>query len=306
MRAHTPGCSPSRAHLAQPWRPLALLLAWMALCTVAALWPARARAQSASGWAPAPGPPAHYTVAVVPQFPAVDINRVWSPVLAHLSRELGVQLTLKVAKDIPSFEAEVMAGEPDFAYLNPYHQWAAHRAQGYVPLVRDTQLLTGLLVVRKDSTLQTPQGLQDQTVAFPAPNAFGASLLVRALLTDKEHVRFTPMYARTHTNAFRQVVLGKAAAAGGLRATLAREPDELRQQLRVLLETPGAAPHPLSAHPRVPAALQAALIQAWMKLPQEPTMQPWLQDIPRPHPMQADHERDYAPLARLHLDHYVE
>ncbi len=299
MRVHPDESGPHRARESLDLLRCLLHLSWLALFTLANWWATPARAQSTP-------PLPQYAVAVVPQFPAVEINRVWAPLLDKLGRELGVHFMLKVAKDIPSFEAEVSAGEPDFAYLNPYHQLMAHQAHGYVPLVRDSQLLTGLLVVRQDSPLKTLHGLSGQTVAFPAPNAFGASLLVRALLTEQAQVPFTAFYARTHTNAYRQVVLGKAAAAGGLKSTLAREPDELRQQLRVLLETPGAAPHPFSAHTRVPQALRAALIQAWMKLPRDPAMQALLHDIPMPQPTQADHDRDYAPLARLHLERYVE
>ena len=69
-----------------------------------------------------------YVVSVVPQFPAADIARTWTPILARLSQDLGVRFELKVARDIPSFEAEVREGLPDFAYLNPFHQVRARRA----------------------------------------------------------------------------------------------------------------------------------------------------------------------------------
>lgn len=255
--------------------------------------------------APAPAPVA-YTVAVVPQFPAAEVHRVWTPLLERVSRDTGVALTLKVAKDIPGFEADVWAGGPDFAYMNPYHQVLARRAQGYVPLVRDTTLLTGILVVRKDSPVSAVPALQGQTIAFPAPNAFGASLWIRAHLIEQDKVTFTPFYARTHTNAYRQVLMGKAAAAGGVRATLDKEPPEVRDAVRVLFETPGAAPHPLSAHPRVPAPVRDAVARAFIRLAQDAALQPLLDDIPMARPMAADHARDYQPLERLRVDRYVE
>jgi phosphonate transport system substrate-binding protein len=271
------------------------------LCTVAmvlALYPGPVRASNAAANLPV------YTVSVVPQFPAADLARTWSPILSRLGQLLGVRLELSLARDIPSFEAEVAAGVPDLAYLNPYHQLVAAKGQGYIPLVRDTQLLTGILVVRRDDPIRHPRELDGQSVAFPAPNAFGASLLIRAHLQEIERVTIQPVYARTHTNAYRHTLVGKTVATGGLRATLEREPDDAQAGLRILLETPGAAPHPLSAHPRVPATLRQALQRAWMQLAQEPAMLPHLQAIPMVQPMLADQARDYQPLERLRLDRY--
>ncbi len=247
-----------------------------------------------------------YTLSVVPQFQAVDISRVWSPILARLAQESGATLKLKVAKDIPTFEADVQAGQPDFAYLNPYHQLMAHKAQGYVPLVRDATPLTGILVVRRDDPIRSVKELQGKTLAFPAPNALGASLLIRSHLAEVDHIDITAVYAKTHTNAYRQTLMGKTAASGGLRATLQREPDEVEQGLRILFETPGVAAHPLSAHPRVPAAVQQAVATAFMRLADEAALKESYQDIPMPRPVRADQQRDYQPLARFKLERYVE
>jgi phosphonate transport system substrate-binding protein len=254
----------------------------------------------------APGGPvwaqASYTVSVVPQFQAIEINRVWTPILERLSRETGDTYVLKVAKDIPTFELDFAAGRPDFVYLNPYHQVMANKAQGYVPLVRDSKLLTGILVVRADDPIKSTKELQGKEVAFPAPNAFGATLLIRAHLAEVDKVDFKPRYANTHTNAYRLVLSGKAAACGGVRSTLNKESDDVRAASRVLYETPGFAPHPLSAHPRVPAKAQQALAAAWLKLSSDPALQAYFQDIPMANPVRADYARDYLPLEKLRLD----
>lgn len=263
---------------------------------------------AASAWAQAPKSPegATYTVGVVPQFQASEVNRVWAPILARLSADLGVRLQLKPSKDIPSFEDEFQSGQFDLVYLNPYHQLMAAKAQGYVPLVRDSKALSGILVVRQDDPIRSSRQLQGQTVAYPAPNALGASLLIRSHLAEVDKVDTQVFYAKTHTNAYRQVLTGKAAACGGLRATLEREPDEVRTALRVLMETPGVAPHPLSAHPRVPVAVRQAVAAAMLRLADDPTLQASFKDIPMPKPVKADQARDYEPLARLRLDKYVE
>lgn len=273
---------------------------WMLACMVLASgW------MAPQTWAQSADKPS-YSVAVVPQFQAVEISRVWTPILERVGKEAGVVLTLKVAKDIPSFEDEVLAGKPDFAYMNPYHQLMAYKAQGYVPLVRDSKLLTGLLVVRLDDPIKSVKELEGKTLAFPAPNAFGASLMIRAHLAEIDKVNITPFYAKTHTNAYRQTIVGKTAASGGLRATLDKEPAEVRSALRVLMETPGAAPHPLSAHPRVPLKVQQAVKAAMLKLASDPELSAAFKDVPMGSPVPADQVRDYQVLDKYRLERYLE
>lgn len=248
---------------------------------------------------------ASYSLAVVPQFRAEEIHRDWSPVLARLRVATGASFNLRIAADIPKFEESVLAGEPDFAYMNPYHQVMARRAQGYAPLLRDSTPLKGILMVRTDDPIKSARELDGKEVAFPAPNAFGASLWIRALLAEREKIRIVPVYVKTHANAFRHVATGKAAAAGGIAATLAEEPEELRAALRVLLETPDVAPHPLSAHPRVPEAIRRAVVETLLAMTRDAGGQSLLKDIQLPNPVRADHARDYQPLEKYGLEKYV-
>lgn len=248
---------------------------------------------------------ASYSLAVVPQFRAEEIHRDWSPVLARLRVATGASFNLRIAADIPKFEESVLAGEPDFAYMNPYHQVMARRAQGYAPLLRDSTPLKGILMVRTDDPIKSARELDGKEVAFPAPNAFGASLWIRALLAEREKIRIVPVYVKTHANAFRHVATGKAAAAGGIAATLAEEPEELRAALRVLLETPDVAPHPLSAHPRVPEAIRRVVVETLLAMTRDAGGQSLLKDIQLPNPVRADHARDYQPLEKYGLEKYV-
>lgn len=276
-----------------PLRRRALLVAAGGLLPAAALWPARVRAR------------APLVVAVVPQFPAAVLHRDWTPLLDQLARRLGVEFRLQLQTTIPRFESDVFSGAADLAYLNPYHQVMAQREQGYVPLVRSKVPLTGVLVVRRDDPIGALKALDGKTLAFPAPNAFGASLWMRALLTEREKVQFTPSYVQTHGNVYRQVLAGQAAAGGGVNHTLSQERDEVRQGLRVLFETPGVAPHPLSAHPRVDAALRKAITDALVEMATRPDGEALLRAVEIEGLVRADHGRDYAPLEAFRLERYV-
>ena len=58
--------------------------------------------------------------AIVPQFPALDIHRTWSPIAKALEGSLGQPVQLKMYPSIPEFEKDFLAGGPDLLYLNPY------------------------------------------------------------------------------------------------------------------------------------------------------------------------------------------
>ncbi len=228
----------------------------------------------------------------------------WTPVVEILGRE-GVPLELHLHKSIPAFEKDFLEGGSDFIFANPYHAVMAYRAQGYIPLVKNSvTYLKGILVVRRDSSLRSLKELDGQPVAFPAPNAFGASLYMRALLADAK-VRIKPVYVGNHANAYRRVLTGEFAAAGGIASTLAEESDAVQAQLRVLYETPPTAPHPVMAHPRVPLAVREKLIQALMRMGADPTGGRMLENTQLGLPGLADYQRDYAPLERLGLRDFV-
>ncbi|MGE0312916.1 MAG: phosphate/phosphite/phosphonate ABC transporter substrate-binding protein [Lautropia sp.] len=270
-----------------------------ALAAAAGLRPVRLRA--------APGDDAAspvHSVSVVPQFAANDIDRDWSPLLARLGERIGARLVLQVARTIPAFERALWQGTPDFAFMNPYHQVLARRAAGYEPLVRDARALSGILVTRADGPVRSLRDLEGREVAFPAPNAFGASLWMRALLAEREGLRILPRYVTTHGNVYRQVLLGLKAAGGGVNATLAQERPEVRRGLRVLLETPGVASHPIGAHPRVPLALRAAFADAMLSMAGDADAA-LLAAVRLNRVVPADYARDYAPLEAYHLDRYV-
>lgn len=247
------------------------------------------------------------TFAVVPQARPEQVNNDWQPVLTELNRQTGVDFKLLTYRSIPDFEAAFLKGEPDFAYLNPYHAVMAKKAAGYLPIIRDDSTpLNGILVVRKDSAIERVEQLDGATLAFPAPNSFGASLYMRALLLEKFKINIKPLYVSTHPNVYRNVLLGRAPAGGGVMRTLDKESPEIQAQLRVLYETPPTASHPIAAHPRVPAKVRDAVQRAFLKMGADATFAARLNIIAVSVPVKADYSRDYAPLQELHLERLVE
>ncbi len=248
-----------------------------------------------------------YTFGVVPQFEARRIVEIWRPILDRVAAAAGIELTLVGSADIPTFERDFSAGKLDFAYMNPYHLIMAHDAAGYLPLVRDVgRTLFGIIVVHRDSPIQAPAGLAGKTVAFPAPNALGASLLVRAELARKFQVRITPRYVGSHTSVYLNVATRQTDAGGGVRATLLRQKPAVQDQLRVIHRTADVAPHPVAVHPRVDPAVRERVRRALIALGEIESGRRLLAAVPMTRIGPAE-PADYEPLRTLWLGtFYVE
>ena len=246
-----------------------------------------------------------WRVGIVPQLPPREIAASWRPVLKEVGQRSGQCFLLVVAPSIPAFEQQLRTGALDFAFLNPYHQVMAHRWGGFVPLVRDAEApLQGILVVRKDSPVRHLQDLNGATVSFPAPNAFAASLLPRAMLA-REGIRITPEYVRTHSNVYRSVILQTSQAGGAVNNTWSRELPEVRQQLRVLWRTPPFPAHPFAASGRVPESVRQNVQGGFLQLDNTSQGRQLLARVQMPEVVTANYERDYAPLERLGLETFM-
>lgn len=205
-----------------------------------------------------------YSFGVVPQQAASKLARVWSPILQYLERETGFELLFRTARDIPTFEQRLSSGDYDIAYMNPYHFTVYNRDPGYQAIARARdKRIKGILVVRKDSPIQSFDELDNMTLAFPAPAAFAATILPRGELAANGN-RVEPKYVSSHDSVYRAVAQGLYPAGGGVIRTFLSVDDEIRDQLRILWTTEGYTPHAIAISPNLPhevrSRLQSALI----------------------------------------------
>jgi len=246
-----------------------------------------------------------YSFGVVPQFEPRKLASIWLPVLEKLEKKTGLKFKMVGSPRIPDFELSFTNNEFDFAYMNPYHAMLAASGGGYVPLVKDAnRKLFGVLVVRKDDAIKDVSELKPGTeIAFPSPNALGASLLMRADLGKKFGLEFTPVYVQTHSSVYLQVVLGKMRAGGGVMGSLKGQKPEIQKHLRVLYETRRMSPHPVMAHSRVPADHRERVRQAFIEIGQTDEGRKLLSGIPMNKVAPAAIE-DYMSLADWGLEEY--
>lgn len=208
-----------------------------------------------------------YRFGVVPQFEARRLHAIWSPILKELNNQTGYNFILEGAPTIAEFEKLFMAGHFDFAYMNPYHFILANQLQGYLPLIRDVgKTLHGVLVVKNSSKIENVKDLDGKKIAFPSPNALGASLQMRQELHDDFNIAITPVYVKTHDSVYLNVLLDKTKAGGGVQKTLSRQPKQYQDALRVIHKTRKVSPHPIAANPKVEEKVRQAIQKAFLKM----------------------------------------
>jgi len=205
-----------------------------------------------------------FTFGVVPQQSASKLAKTWGPLMAKITKETGIALRFATAPNIPEFEKRLLAGEYDFAYMNPYHYEVFSKDPGYTAIAkaRDKKI-TGILITRKDSDISDLAQLQDMTLAFPSPAAFAASILPRAEFKNNG-ISIKTRYVSSHDSVYRGVANGLFPAGGGITRTFNAVDPEIHDQLKILWTSNGYTPHAIASHPSVDAQVaknvQSALV----------------------------------------------
>jgi len=247
-----------------------------------------------------------YTVGLAPQRDQRDVLDAWAPILRDWEKRTGARFRFVGATDHRAFELGVEQGRYDFIYPNPYLAVIGARKHGYEPLVcSGKELLHGILVVRRDSPVTNPAQLDGARIAFSAPNAFAASILVRSDLKRRFGIGFKPVYVKTHSSVYLNVAQGLADAGGGVSNTLDLAPAEARSMLRVIHTTAGVAPHPLMAHPGVPRRVREQVRDAMLALDTTSEGRALLEKIPMPQPRKTS-IGDYRAVEAMRLDEFFE
>lgn len=191
------------------------------------------------------------TFGIVPQQSTGELAKAWAPIIDFLGRKTGEPLRFATAKDIPTFERRLAAGEYDIAYMNPYHYAVFQRSPGYRVFAKEKGVrLKGIVVVRKTDSASDVGQLRGKTVAFPSPSAFAATVLPQAEFR-RMGIAVEARYVSSHDSVYLAVARGLFAAGGGIPRTFENMNAEVRDQLRILWTTRDYPPHAIAAHPRL-------------------------------------------------------
>ncbi|WP_085812728.1 phosphate/phosphite/phosphonate ABC transporter substrate-binding protein [Geoanaerobacter pelophilus] len=243
-----------------------------------------------------------YVLAVVPNQPAITLHKNWTPLVQYLSKQLGVDIELKLYDKIDVFLEDTQKGAADFTYSAPNMFYLAYQKQKYVPLVRSSHQLQGQVFVRKDSPYTKVSDLKGKTIASVGPKSICSVITRHALLTGQGAIDYNSSFSGSTINVAKSVLLGKVDAGVTLDTSVINDAPEMLSEFRVILRTEKIAPHPLAAHPRVPKKLQNAVTRAVLALDQSEEGRRMLKDVKLVDPVKADFKRDYSFFAKVDLE----
>ena len=216
---------------------------------------------------------------VFPSLTARQIATAYRPLADALEKPLRRRVFIYSARDFRSFVGRTRQGEYDIVLTAPHLAWLARQDGGYQPLLKYTQPTRGLLVVRADSPFDRADALFGRTIATADRSAVTVLAMQAELAAHhlRQHVDYRTIDSGTHLNAVMQVVNGRADAAMlGLHPYRLTPPD-LRQQLRVIAETPPLSGLVFLTHPRLGKAEAQAARQALLDFAATPAGQAFLQ-----------------------------
>jgi phosphonate transport system substrate-binding protein len=205
---------------------------------------------------------------VAPQQDPAKVQAMWQPFFKFLEREVGQPFAFETAPSIEEFQKRVLEGRYDIWWGNPLTYVQASKRLGYAAIARDTARIAGLLVTLKEDGAKAPSELRGKKIAYAAPDAIGGTLLVQAYLARAGVApdQVQTIYTGSHDAAYRAVLDGQAAAAGGVPRSFNALDPALREKLVVLGRTEEVAPQAFAVHPRLYKSVVTKIQRAMLKL----------------------------------------
>lgn len=190
---------------------------------------------------------------VFPNMTAMQTLDTYQPLARLMEKRLQRRVAIYSARDFKTFAERTRQGDYDILLTAPHLAWLARQDAGYRPLLKYAQPTRGLLVVKNTSPYRTAEDLRGQNIATPDSIAV-ATLAVEADMAAhglRRNVDYRTTDYGSHLNSAMQVINGRTAAAMlGLHPFMLL-PAEVRQQLRVLIETAPLSSLMYLTHPRL-------------------------------------------------------
>jgi phosphonate transport system substrate-binding protein len=198
-------------------------------------------------------PPAPLVFGVFPHLPARQMVEAYRPLAYELEKQLHRRVVIYSARDYQTFATRTRLGTYDIILTAPHLAWLARQEAGYRPLLKYAQPVHGLLVVKADSVFDSAKALRGRIIATSDPTAL-AVMAIQAEMSRQgiqADTDYRTVESGTHLNAVMQVLNGRAEGAMlGMHAYMLMPPN-VRQQLRVLIETPPLSSLMYLTHPRL-------------------------------------------------------
>ncbi len=239
---------------------------------------------------------------VLPLQSPVALARLFIPLCARLAKALHRPIVFATAPDFRRFMARAEKGRYDVVFLNPY---LYRRLHGYRAVARIKGVpFIGLLITRRGRHIGPldPRNLAGRTIAFPDPDAFAATLMVKEYLRSHGVIVDTemrPVYLRSQDSVILAVARGLVDLGGTWPWSLDQEPAAIRAKVRILARTKPGPEMPIAVRDNLPPATVHALQAALIGLTKSAAGRAILQRMRIPAGFAIATPREYANIPRL-------
>lgn len=212
---------------------------------------------------PAHADEASYQLGVFPHLAAGQIENLFAPMAADLSRAIGRTVVLKTKPTFEAFMEELDDQVYDIAFVQPFDYVRAHDKHGYIPLARRGEPLAGLIAVKTDSPLRSLGELKGKKIGLPPEVAAVSHLTKMALLQAKIDPRTDTklQYYKAHDSCLQQLLIGEIDACGTAAYPLRFFENKWDVKFRVLAQTQTISHSLFIVHPRVSKQAREAILK---------------------------------------------
>lgn len=168
--------------------------------------------------AQAPNVDKEYVFAIHPLHNPERLFEIYGPLIDYLNRKIpDYKFRLEASRNYEEFEKKLYAREPEFALPNPY-QTLNSLKHGYRVIAKmgDDYKFTGIILIRRDSSIRNVTDLKGKKVSYPAPTALAATMMPQYFIqTHGLDVNrdIENLYVGSQESSIMNVYLGNVAAA---------------------------------------------------------------------------------------------
>ena len=186
-----------------------------------------------------------YTFGVHPLHNPKKLFEVYQPLVDLINKELkGASLKLEASRNYASYDKKLFSGYFDLSLPNPYQTVvAAEKGYDIFGKMGDDDNFRGILIVRKDSSINSVTDIKGKTVSYPAPTALAATMMPQHYLFSHGiniNTDITNSYVGSQESSIMNVYLKKSIAASTWPPpwiAFAKENPDIAKHLEVKWET---------------------------------------------------------------------
>ncbi len=211
------------------------------------------------------------TLSVHPYLPATKLIKRFNPLAKYLSKTINRPISIKIQKSYQSQIESTGKDLADIAYLGPASYVMVTDSYGKKPLlarleIKGASVFHGMIIVRKDSPVQTLGDLINKSFAFGDPNST-MSYLVPKFMLMKAGVSVESLKEHNFLNSHHNValgVLGEYYDAGGVKEEVFYEYQQ--RGLRMLAKSSPISEHVFVTRSSLPVKTIQKLRKAFLGL----------------------------------------